>query len=198
MGAPTQDLFKRAETQIENAFCFHARADEAIARTSKLCDKASAQVLLCLDKRRVEVEEQRSKLIEQGKEVDKTIQMTEEHITRLKRPLAVSKRLAASSNKHKQIPKSVEELKAAEEKWAQLKSSEGVLAEMKLARRKLEDDIRCKLRAVQIDDACRILRSTGVDVRPQEQRDAHRLPKCNAAEPLAPPADNPQDDQPAT
>merc|ERR1712039_1084000 len=96
----------------------------------------------------------------------------------------------------KKPPMSEEEVKASEEKCAELQKTDAALEELKVAKakaseekwaelQKTEEDIRRKAAAMKIDDSCKILRQTGVDARPPEERDAFRVPK-SASLPCSP------------
>merc|ERR1712061_720473 len=92
-----------------------------------------------------------------------------------KKPPMSEEEVKASEEKCAELQKTdaaLEELKvakakASEEKWAELQKTEAALEELKVARKAIEEHIRRKAAAMKIDDSCKILRQTGVDARPQ-------------------------------
>merc|ERR1712039_314552 len=144
-----------------------------IQRTTSQCEKAAAQVIASLDKRRAENTALKEQLLCQHRESNQTVLDAEELIRRLR----MAQIVAGSSSGADAAQPSEAELKAAEEKWAELQKAEAALEELRAAKKLIEDDIRRKTAAMKIDESCKILRPVAVDLRPPEDRDAYRMPK---------------------
>merc|ERR1712039_262489 len=174
-------LLKLSHTRTQICLKLATRADELVEKTSKACGDAAKKVAASFEKRRKENEEMREKLRAQAEEVDHTIIAAEEQIGRLRRSQYVPPS-ALEGDRSKAYEPSQAELKAAEEKWAQLEVAEAAVVELKAAKKQLEADMRAKVSAMQIDNSCTILRRTAVDPRDPEIKNAHRMPKVSAME----------------
>merc|ERR1712083_572435 len=138
------DLIKIAEACTRVAKKLIDRCTDALAKNNKTCEKAVAQVMASLDKRRKENSEIRKELIEQKKKVDETISDAGSQLLRLR-----MQQNAHSSDSDVR--------KASEEKWAQLQPAQAALAELETTRKQLEDDIQNKTTAMKIDESCKII-----------------------------------------
>jgi len=172
-GVSIQDLIKLARERAKSALSMSEKCADALHKNSEQCDKATANVVASLEKRRTENIALKEQLTSQHKEVTQTVLAAEELIARLK----MAQMVAASPTNRNEAPPSEAEQKAAEEKWAELQSTEAALVELKTAKGLIEDDIRRKTAAMKIDESCKILRAVGVDARPPEERDAFRMPR---------------------
>jgi len=118
-------------------------------------NRAAERVSEQLDKRTTELSDLKAKLLDQQAEADVAIYEMERFITKIKRVnVALS---VEQGDTPEQEAKHNEKVKKAEDAFEQIKSS----------RNKIAEDIRCKASALKIDEMCKILTLTKVQIGPR-------------------------------
>jgi hypothetical protein len=152
-GLSCDELMKCAQQREAAASPACKRSKEVMQRLSDEHTRATERVNDCLDKRVAELGDMKSNLLAQQAEADVAIYEMEKFINRVKR-------VNQSGDTPESEAKQAEKVKKAQEAFEQIKSS----------RQKLAEDIRYKARALQIDESCKILTLTKVQLVPRLRR----------------------------
>eukprot|EP00401_Gymnodinium_catenatum_P028288 CAMPEP_0117540386 /NCGR_PEP_ID=MMETSP0784-20121206/43474_1 /TAXON_ID=39447 /ORGANISM="" /LENGTH=445 /DNA_ID=CAMNT_0005337043 /DNA_START=15 /DNA_END=1348 /DNA_ORIENTATION=+ len=133
-----EQLIKRASKAMDAAVQLSRNAEAEVLRTTQTCADANAQVTASFKRRVVETEQLKRKLEDQIIEIDNAIAAGETSLNRIRA-------------RREAVGQSVADTPISQDCEATL----ALLEKLRAIRRGLEEDLRCKLASLKVDESCR-------------------------------------------